>query len=174
MRYPTTANMKGQICAAVLVLTAGLLVGANQEKDPINFWVSFYRNELYSICGESICWPASEPCFKQMKELNYTTEEQVQEAIEGTTQCATKIGATDADFSTLTLEKLNAAFSKDKNPSVKAAEYINFMNSYGVIGEKLQHGMLRCTLNMIGELPKLKECVKKAKAEENNETEPTE
>ncbi|XP_045116099.1 uncharacterized protein LOC123507366 [Portunus trituberculatus] len=166
--------MKAQVCAVIMALTAGLLVGAARKEDPMEFWISFFRDELFSICGGDLCWPTSEPCLKQMKEQNYTTEEQLQEGIEDLTHCATKIGATNADFSTLTLEKLKAAFSKDKDPSLKATEYINFMNSHGVIGKKLQHGMLRCTNNISGELPKLKECVKKAKAEENNETEPTE
>ncbi|XP_063845875.1 uncharacterized protein LOC135091816 [Scylla paramamosain] len=165
--------MKGQVCAVILVLTAALLAEATPQEDPIEFWISFFRNELFGICGENICWPASESCFKQMKEVNFTTEEQVQEAKDGIMLCATNIGATKADFSSLTLEKLKAAFSNDKDPSLKAKEYIKFMNSYGVVGRKLQHDMLRCTLNMSGELPKLKECVAKAKGEEDSQTEPT-
>ncbi|MPC69449.1 hypothetical protein E2C01_063674 [Portunus trituberculatus] len=47
---------------------------------------------------------------------------------------------------------MNAAFSNSKDFSTEATEYIIFLNSFGISGRKRQHDMMRCSLNLSGQV----------------------
>ena len=88
----------------ILEYVALIICGGGQRPNVIPL-------SVFSICGENMCWPESEPCLNQMDDGNYTTEEEVQKAKEILMQCATIIGVPNADFSTITMGKFMYCYS---------------------------------------------------------------